>query len=252
VARLITEPFAENAPEIERNAVKTFFERRATKYGTLGPLQTVIYQDKNPELAQNRDAAEKALLRPKLDLSPDLHVLDIGCGTGRWVDEVAPRCAVYHGTDFSPGLIEIARASHTNQGNASFSVCRADQLTLAAIDASRPFDRIMMLGLLIYLNDGEAKSAIEALNAIAADSALILVREPVGIGARLTIKEHFSDDMEQTYNAIYRTEGELRRIFADCLDPRFTIVESGDVFQDQSLNNRTDTKQRWFLIKDSK
>lgn len=50
------------------NVVK-FFEDRAKKSAVVGDLSAVIYQDKNPELAINRDIIEKNCYSQNLELT---------------------------------------------------------------------------------------------------------------------------------------------------------------------------------------
>lgn len=248
MARLKTTPGAA-APSIDRSAIVAFFERRAKKAQTLGPVRAVIYQDLQPDLAEKRDLAEKALLLPKIALAKSDRILDLGCGTGRWAEVVVPAVAHYHGVDLSPGLVEIARGRLAKYNSASFSVCPVDELTLTRLGNAEPFSRILCFGVLIYLNDGEVTKALTALSDFAATRCRIVVREPVGIENRLSIVDHFSADMQQTYNAIYRTEGELLELFAETLGSvGFLIVDRGDVYSDADLNNRADTKQRWFIF----
>ena len=91
--------------------------------------------------------------------------------------------------------------------------------------------------------------ALRGVVDVTAKGGLFLLREPVGIERRLTIKEHFSDEMEQTYNAIYRTEDELMAKAKSVLYPAgFALIGSGDVYADVHLNNRAETRQRWFLF----
>lgn len=238
----------EQAPEIDPQAVLAFFEQRAEKAETLGPTRAVIYQDKNPQLAKHRDAAEKALLLPLLALNPLSRVLDAGCGTGRWAQAVLPTCAQYVGTDVSPGLVRVARERFAAQHHAQFVVCPADQLSLASMQAEQPFTHVLACGLFIYLNDTQALRALGCFAEMAAANCRVMLREPVAVEQRLTLKEHFSEDMDQHYHATYRTEAELVALACATLGQQgFTAVGQGDVFTDTALNNRLETKQRWFL-----
>jgi hypothetical protein len=77
---------------------------------------------------------------------------------------------------------------------------------------------------------------------------MVLIREPVAIEKRLTLQEHFSADMDQQYNAIYRTESELLAMFGTTMGAAgFRLIKSADVYAEPELNNRVETKQRWFL-----
>src|SRR5262245_55602758 len=44
-----------------------------------------------------------------IGLRPDMHVLDVGCGTGVFLRMCADRGATVSGLDASPGLLELAR-----------------------------------------------------------------------------------------------------------------------------------------------
>lgn len=247
--RIKTAPGDQAAPQIDPAAVANFFNQRAEKAKTIGSLRAVIYQDKHPDLAERRDAAEKALLLPKLDLKTTSRVLDIGCGTGRWTGLLAPEVASYHGTDFAAGLIDLARADHGASLNVRYSVVASDAISLQTLNELYGFDRIVVLGLLIYLNEDDVRETLRRIVAVATPECRLLIREPVAIGERLTIKEHFSDDMEQEYNAIYRTEEELLQLFSETLGKaNFHLIDAGYVYDNPQMNNRTDTIQKWYLL----
>jgi cyclopropane fatty-acyl-phospholipid synthase-like methyltransferase len=232
-------------PSLDREQVRAFFEQRALKATELGPTQAVIYQDKHPELAAARDRAEKALLLPLMQLTPQARVLDVGCGTGRWADLVGPASGHYHGIDLSPGLLAVARQ---RLPGVRFTECPVDGLSLGAIGETRPFSHILSLGVFIYLNDAEWHSALRALLEVAAPACRIVLREPLATGARLTLSGHYSDEMEQTYHATYRNEADFLRTLAAEWEPAgLRLAASGDVYAEAALNNRSDTHQRWFV-----
>lgn len=248
MSRTFSRP-GDRSPEIDRKAVLDFFEQRAAKAGTIGATRAVIYQDKNEDLAERRDAAEKLHLFPKLSLQADDRILDAGCGTGRWTGLLTANGAAYHGVDVSPGLIDVARRQFDSVHESRFTVCSIDKITLESIGASAPFSKIISFGVYIYLNDKEVLQALKRLAEVAAPSCRILFREPVGLDMRLTLKEHYSDDMDQFYSAIYRTESELLAMFDSTLiTSGFRLIETGDVYLDSTLNNRSDTRQRFFLF----
>jgi cyclopropane fatty-acyl-phospholipid synthase-like methyltransferase len=247
--RIKTRAGDQDAPQIDPAAVESFFSKRAEKAKTLGSLRAVIYQDKHPDLAERRDAAEKALLLPKLELQAHSRVLDIGCGTGRWTGVLASQVDMYHGTDFAAGLVDIARAEHDILKNVHYFVLPSVAVSLRALGESQGFDRIVVFGLLIYLNEQDVFETLRRVVEVAAPQCRLLIREPVAIGSRLTIKEHFSDDLEQVYNAIYRTEDELLFMIAETLEQaRFKVIESGYVYEQREMNNRADTVQKWYLL----
>ena len=226
-----------------------FFEKRADKIATLGAVQAVIYQDKNPDLAANRNTAEKARLLPLLRLDGSQRVLDVGCGTGRWATDLLPLSTWYHGIDPCEGLIAHARGQFAGTAHARFTTASADNFSLQSLDEILPFDRILCAGVLIYLNDDELIQAMRCIAHTIGHGGLILLREPLGVAQRLTISEHYSEDMEQTYNAIYRTQAELITLIQQAMpETDFHLIGSGDVYGEPMLNNRSDTKQQWLLL----
>lgn len=52
MSRIYSKPGQPQTEVINETAVGKFFEERAEKIAEVGPLHAVIYQDKNPELAE--------------------------------------------------------------------------------------------------------------------------------------------------------------------------------------------------------
>jgi len=231
-------------PRIVDEEVAAFFEGRAARLDELGPTTATLYQDKNPDLATRRDQAERAALTPRLDLTGSERLLDVACGTGRWVPTVAPLVSWYHGVDLTPGFVDYARSRYADLANCTFSVGRAESLSLAGLGEDEPFDRILSSGVLIYLNDEQVAAALEGYRAALGPGGRCLVREPVAQQHRLTLQDHYSEELEASYNAIYRTRDDLLAALAAA---GLSVQESGYVFDDPSLNNRTETRQEWFV-----
>jgi len=251
MAKIFTQGNEEETPQIDPMSVKQFFEERAKKAkdGLLSYKQAIIYQDKSGDLAEQRDQTEKQLLLPKLELLQKDRFLDIGCGTGRWTELVADKVSYYHGTDLIEDLLLIAK-ERNKRDNVSFTCLPCMELSLSKLNENEKFHKIIMFGVLMYLNDIDLKKTLEAVIEVGASKCTFLLREPIGIQKRLTIKEHFSEDMEQTYNAIYRTEKELLNICNEILgNAGFELKESADVFDNAIYNNRVETKQKYFLFK---
>ncbi|MDR6956360.1 SAM-dependent methyltransferase [Pseudomonas brassicacearum] len=246
MARIYTKP-EDKKPKIDKSLVLDFFEKRASKVNDLGPTRAVIYQDKDADLAERRDIAEKTLLLPLLEIDESSRILDAGCGTGRWAEAIIPKCGVYVGVDVSPGLIKVATERFGTSLNAKFEVCPVDLLTRERIGIDQAFTHILSFGVFIYLNDDEIIEALHAYASLTESGSKIMFREPIAVENRLTLIEHFSNDMEQTYNAIYRTEEELITLITSALGESFFQQKKGDVYPDGTLNNRTETKQKWYL-----
>ncbi|BDM63739.1 hypothetical protein NFHSH190041_11910 [Shewanella sp. NFH-SH190041] len=233
---------------LDKAAVRQFFDIRANKAATLGLDRAVIYQDKHPELAQARDKAEKQRLRPYLALAADDRVLDIGCGTGRWADEVLPQCGTYLGVDICDGFIQLARERFAHCSHACFCQLGAEDVGLLPAGPEEQFQLVLSMGVMIYLNDAELQRYLDGLCRLVAPGGRVIFREPVGLDKKLVLSEHYSAEMGQDYHAIYRTEAELQQYFVASLARcGFRCRASGNMFDDK-LNNRQETGQQFYLF----
>lgn len=249
MSRILSNTDDTELPRIDRERVGEFFAERARRIDRVGPVRAVIYQDKHADLAERRDAAEKACLLPLLNLDGQQRVLDVGCGTGRWTQLLNGLCAHYHGLDFCADLIDYAKAQVGGSDSVRFSVASVDHFSLTSLGEHVAFDRVLCAGVLIYLNDDELVAALRCIAATMAMGARAVFREPLATSRRLTIKDHFSDEMEQTYNAIYRTLDEVRGFIETAMSPTgCRVVGYGNVYSDPSLNNRTETQQQWLIV----
>lgn len=105
------------------------------------------------------------------------------------------------------------------------------------------------MGLLIYLNDTDMVSTLEQIQKVCEENTIICIREPIAINERLTLKDFFSEELKDNYNAIYRTREELmesiNKIF---VSSGFEIKEQGFLFEDTALNNRKETTQYYYIL----
>ncbi|MDR2332939.1 MAG: class I SAM-dependent methyltransferase [Burkholderiaceae bacterium] len=250
MARIQTNHHEPNKPTIDREKVDLFFRERANKIASIGPIKAIIYQESQGDLAEKRDSAEISAIEPMLALNKLVRILDIGCGTGRWAKRLIGKCGYYHGIDNCKDLINYAAQAFPATENFKFSVADACNFSLQTIKEKEPFDVILCAGVLIYLNDDELAQALKCIAKSMSSRSTAIFREPIGIENRLTIQNHYSNDMNQYYSAIYRTETELRDMVSEnMVSLGCHWHESGDVFDDNLLNNRKETKQRWFIIK---
>ena len=237
--------------DIDYNMTKDFFRKRAQKYNNMNPYSVTMYQDNNPELVYKRNQFEKEKLIGYLNLDKNSKVLDLACGIGRWADATKAIVGSYLGVDFSEELISIAR-QRNNCSNVSFAVGSSVELDTLLKD-SRLFNRVLIFGLFMYLNDRDVITTSCLVEKFCEPETIICIREPIGIDARLTVKNHFSDELQEIYNAVYRTRDQLIVLIKPAfLDKGFDIVKEDFLFNDVNLNNRKETAQYYFILKRKK
>lgn len=239
----------EEIADIAYTETKQFFKNRAGKFREDNPYSVTMYQDNNKELVKERNAKEIARLYPFLELNKDAAVLDIACGIGRWADAICTDIKEYCGIDFSKELVEIARKRNTKENFFFYegAVSEIDEVLKANQKAK--YNRVLMVGILMYLNDSDVINALEQVERNCEEHTIICIREPIGIKERLTLKQFFSDELQDNYNAIYRTREELMRFLGMVVLKRgFQIKEEGFLFHEDSLNNRKETAQYYYVL----
>ncbi|MCM1037833.1 MAG: class I SAM-dependent methyltransferase [Ruminococcus sp.] len=239
----------EQITNIEYEETKQFFKSRAGKFHEDNPYAVTMYQDNNKELVKQRNRMETEKLYPLLKLNTDSRVLDIACGIGRWADAIKTDIEEYCGLDFSRELIEIAR-KRNERGNFFFFEGAANAIEkVLQVHGRSKYNTILMIGILMYLNDEDIIDALKQIERNCEQKTVICIREPVGIKDRLTLKNDFSDELQDNYNAIYRTRDEIMGFLKEAfLEKGFVIKEENFLFEDDSLNNRKETAQYYFIL----
>lgn len=232
-------------PSIDSARVRGFFDQRAGRVQSAEPLTSVLYQDSDPDLAVTRDRHEKSVALPLLRLAEGESVLDAGCGIGRWAGPVLAAGASYWGADPSGQFLDAARAAHPA---GTFVQLPVQELTRAALGREDGFTRVLVAGVLLYLNDDELEAALAALAGCAARSCLLYLREPLALEQRLTLQAEWSAELGTEYSAVYRTRDDLvARLDRHLGGAGFRLTAEGDLYP-AHLNNRAETRQRYLLL----
>lgn len=120
---------------------------------------TANLKDNGSGKSMRRVRETAAYLKQAGVLGPDMDVIDIGCGPGRFVAEFARTAHMVVGVDISPRAIEYARlfTKETGQMNTSFLVSDFSSLNLEAAGLNRTYD-------LAFCSLSPAVSGREGLN----------------------------------------------------------------------------------------
>src|SRR5262249_30245159 len=148
---------------------RNFFEDRAAKYDSSNPFVSMLYQDRNPELAKKRDIYEKKLITPLLQPNQEDTVLDIGCGIGRWADVFADCVRCYHGTDIHQKLVSIAKQRLKEQKNVSFQTIAGATISPGTLSQKPPYSIVVIAGVLHYTNDDDCRAILKAATSCCSD-----------------------------------------------------------------------------------
>jgi SAM-dependent methyltransferase len=240
--------------ELDYQATAQFFAGRGKRMAEVGPLSAVLYQDKQPALAQQRSDHELRRVAPLLRQGRrGLQVLDVGCGTGRWAKELAGDCARFLGIDFCQEFLDEAnKLTRTLPQPERFQFERVDlSCPLPPWLAAQRFDTIVMAGVLIYLNDADARRVLDELAARVLPGGLIYLREPLGIEQRLTLKDHFSDELAASYSSVYRARSEFDAWVDACAAQHGLQRIESDALYPTALDNRAETRQFFTLLQRS-
>ncbi len=120
----------------------------------------------------------------KLRLDERSRVLDIACGIGRWADAITQDISGYIGVDFSKELIETAKSRNTKENFSFYQGAASDISDILASYHIQGINKILMMGILIYLNDNEVADLFKQVGSIAGKNVTICIREPIAIEDR--------------------------------------------------------------------
>ncbi|MCC6589755.1 MAG: methyltransferase domain-containing protein [Bryobacterales bacterium] len=232
-----------DARDIDYTETLRFFEDRGRTALPNAPETSTMYQQ--GDLARQRDQHERATVEPLLGLHGDERVLDIGCGYGRWARALSGRVHSYLGLDFSQGLLRLAQS--VNVPNSRFQCLPAQQIEESALLQPPPFDLFLCSGILIYLNDADVSHLAQSIAALASQTGVCYLREPMAVSERLTLDRFPSAELNNDYSAIYRTAAECHTLFGRHLENAgFTLTDQQSLYPPE-LCNRRETEQ-WIYI----
>lgn len=228
---------------ISQEKVHGFYEKRAS----IANASAVLLG--NAEAIEDKNAFERDNIIPKLNLTRESRVLDIGCGNGRVSAMVLPLCGFYCGVDFSESMVAAAEkvcrqvAAQTRYALHAMSFSQAVEKDTSFFGGN--FDAVLVPGVCTYINDAELKQIFNRLPRLLSEHCALYFTEPVGVNQRLSLVDFPSEALQTEYNAIYRTPEEYMTMYAPLLKAGFSIVEQ--TYWPRFGETYTDTR-RWHAI----
>ena len=223
----------------------SFYNQRAKTIKTRErEYTTVLLGDQDPDFSVKWDAYEKQFILPKLKLTKEKLILDIGCGIGRWAEAVVGQCKEYYGVDFSSEMIAVAKENIKKENCHFYTMSLVDALSDSKITA-RKYDIVLMTGVSMYINEDELKESYRLLRKLVNKDSLFYFEESVGKKERLTLNHIWSEDLKDYYGAIYRTREEYKSLIRECMKEVEFIEEGYMNFLDKKEQSET---SHWYAV----
>ena len=230
--------------EIDNNSTKEFWENRANN---INNLQTVLLGSDKTGIEQNtRNEHEKLIVESVVKQIQNPRILDIGCGIGRWAENLINQFDSYTGVDFSEGFINFASKKFANYSNIKFYNNSILNLDKEILDSK--FNFIICTGVLMYVNDTNLSKFFKTLKQMTNTCNIqnIYIQESISIMEnRLTLNQFESKDLKTNYNAIYRTKQEYEEYFKT---NKFDIIKT-DLLLDNKSGAREETNAQYWILK---
>lgn len=235
---------------IKTENTRSFYDARAKAIGNMAnPYVAVLLGDQNPSHAEEWNRFEKQFILPELQITDSNRVLDIGCGIGRWAESVIPLSGYYCGTDFSSEMVEAARKRIRIEGKAAdfYNLSFQETVRQSTEFYKGRFDRLIVGGVCMYINDEELPECYEGLLPLLNDSCVIYFTETVAVERRLTLDECPSEALRTNYDVIYRTPEEYIQHYKTFTDAGFKVRQQKYL---PHLNNEKQFYEtdRWYTL----
>ena len=227
--------------DINYDKVKDFWELRAQKSGLNAVL---LGNQKDSKQSDLRNEKETILLKSFFDKGiKKLSVLDIGCGMGRWANNLKEDVAQYCGIDFSDKFIKSNKVKFEKYNNLQFYTMPATDIDLSVLNNN--YNLVIITGVLMYINDKNLASVLETIKQI--NPQYIYLQESVAVlSERLTLKGFYSDELNTQYSAIYRTKEEYEDYLKSFL-PAYKARHAGLLLEDDTGARKETNAFYWFL-----
>lgn len=217
---------------IDLENVNNFWLKRSRQTPGGDPTSWVWF-DTNPATLAERAERETALVLDKMQLEPSFKVLDLGGGYGRWSLRFASCVDKVVCVEFQDAFLEKGREYVKAAGVKNIEFVKDD---VKNFSSEEKFDRIFLSGIIQYLNDADFEKVLRNIQSMLSDRGMVFLVESSSIlKDRFVIDNKYSEALEDTYSAIYRTAGEFADAFARI---GLKCVADQDMFPEGSPNNK--------------
>ena len=227
---------------IDNIDVKIFWEERAKNAKDLNTV--LLGNQKNSKEGNLRNKKEFEIVEQILGKLEGISILDIGCGMGRWANNLKDRYCDYTGLDYSSDFIEYNKKNYPNMMFYTMSAANIDTSKLY-----KTYDLVIINGVLMYINDEELNNVFDTVSKLNPQN--VYLQESVSvIGERLTLNKFYSQELKKNYSAIYRKPEEYQNLLDKYLS-NYKIVES-DLLLDEKSGARQETNAKYWILKRDK
>ena len=225
---------------INYESTKSFWETRAGEDVSLKSV--LLGVDKKDDAQERRNKKELEILTSFLKKGSKYKILDIGCGIGRWADNLKNIIENYIGIDYTEPFVDFANNRFSDARNINFKCMSASDIDLDMI--GKDFNLVLCTGILMYINDKDLDKVFLTLQATKSD--YFYIQETISImDTRLTLNNFESKELKTNYSAIYRTKAEYEEYFKR---HNLEILDT-ELFLDDETGGRKETNARYWLLK---
>lgn len=211
---------------------------KSLKQKKLGTLQSTMLTD-NENLAKNKDILEKKYVIKKIKkFIKDKTILEAGCGTGRWTNEIVKYAKKIDAYEKDKKLISFAKKKLKKNKKVDFI-----NNSVSKISEQKKFDTILSVALLHYLNDDQYNSFFEKIKKISKKNTMIIFRESTSYKYSFELFMYYSKILKKQYSAHYRSTKNIK----DKLGKNFKLIDEQKIFE--SEKNKLETYQNLLIFK---
>jgi len=185
------------------------------------------------ELAEITDKVEVGWIIENLNLDEDTTMIDVGCGTGRHVMEIAKNtnAGMVIGCDFIQDNIDFANAERKERGlfNADFFCSGATDFYKRA--KKLDYDLITAIGLIQYLtSESELKEFAKCCSDLLDSEGKLLLKHPLSFGESFLLDYH-REEMDTRYISSYFNFTDIMESFG----PDFELLSMNRTFTSENV-----------------